>query len=178
MNKSNLLSNIYKETCIFLCAFALFCVFLLIGTWFTESNKEEITSDTKPFSMYDWHYGKGYKIVNIADICGVSAENDNAFIHVRKEKNNASEVIIWLYENNLERNRYKLNFIFGDTSFVRSGSYFVNNEGKKVLYVNRPLLVLRQMRRCKAFSIDIKMRDSLIGRYDYKAFDVLKWGDF
>ena len=172
--RNKFIYSLCAEARLTLYALSAFLLLLFFGTWFTEYDKTLLTPE-RPNTMYVWHNGKGNGLVRVADICGTGKEMDNAFIHVRQEKNKAAEVILWLYDRNFEpSNHYNVSIRFDSTTLDRKCRFVINNDGMGVLYINRPKNVLKQMTDHETFDITLKRRNKVIDTYHYQT-PKLQW---
>ena len=157
----------------FLYALSAFVLILFFGTWLTNSTYSHIKPE-KPFSMYVWHQNEN-ELVKIADICGTGHENDNAFIHVRQEKNKAAEAIFWFRDRELKYNaHYNISVRFDSVVFDRKCRYVINNDSIGVLYIDKPKKIVQKMTENETFDVIFKQHHKIIDIFHFNS-PRLRW---
>lgn len=127
-----------------------------------------------PFDMYKWHYGKATQGIIVADICGRNNDEDNAFIHIRKEPSGLTEVVFWIYEDGFPQGNYLIKTDFGKESKIHKTQLRLGGKGK-VLFLNDALDIIEEMKKNKSFNFTlIESRDTL-GCYHYEDYKPLQW---
>lgn len=166
--------SLLSEARVFLYALSAFVLLLFFGTCLTDFGNEPVTPDI-PNTIYMWHRNKDNGLLKIADICGTGHENDNAFIHVRQEKNKALEAIFWFRDKELKYNaHYNISIRFDSVVFDRKCRYVINNDSIGVLYIDKPKMIVQKMTENETFDVIFKQRHKIIDIFHFNS-PRLKW---
>jgi hypothetical protein len=124
--------------------------------------------------MYEWHYSTTKQGVVVADICGKNEQEDNAFIHIRKEPSGLTEVIFWLADSTLPNARYKIATEFGEVhKTFKTKTRFTNNNS--VLYIRKPFEIIGLMKKNKSFKFMLMSGRDTLDCYTFQNFEVFQW---